>query len=243
MAWTVATFQDQVQMMTGNTGLNDRVLTWVNRVLMEIAKKAYWTKQTKSITTPTVIAGTPTTLAGAWLENTDDLGEQNIVSLHRVEVTNSNSETLLTHCATRDLYALYNGRLVSYKETNDITHYAVPTWATGSSGATQHLYPNIAVYPGGANGTTTTKVYFLTVPDKLTGADGSHWFMNKYPTMVLAGLLRYVFLYLGDAQSYLVQKAIYVNGIKDAILSEESVVASTPSMRSVFPEILARGSQ
>lgn len=240
MAWDVAEFQDQVQLATGQMGLNDRVLGWLNRVLMEVAKKAYWTKLIKSVTT-IVPTASDDTLNGVWLTNTDDLGEANITSLHRIEVTNSGSECLAKHTTTQDLYARYHAALVDYASGNDVTHYCVPQWSEGGSGAVRHQYPEIAVYPVGVAATTTTKAYFSTVPDKLTGGSSTHWMLTKYPHLFMAGTLRYAFLFLGDLQSYMIWKQRFVNGMKDMVMSEESMVANAPAFGGVFPEVLTRG--
>lgn len=239
MAWDVAEFQDQVQVATGNTGLNDRVLKWLNRVLMDLARKAYWTKQTRYNTTLAVPV-TANTLDGVWLDG-DALGQDNIISLHRLECTYAGSERLLTHVPTQDLYTRYHASLVSYTIGNDITHYCTPVWSEGGSGAVRYMNPEFGVFPCGTAAITTLKAFYSAAPDKLTGSASTHWMMTKYPKTVLAGILRYTFLYLGDLQSYMLWKQSFVNGVKDMILSEESVVANAPAFGGMFPEVLTRG--
>lgn len=241
MAWDVAEFQDQVQMITGNTGINDRVLAWLNRVLMTVATKAYWTKLTQYDTTLAVPA-TANTLNGVWIDG-DALGQANIISMHRLECTLASSERLVTHLSTQELYNRYHGSLVSYTSGNDITHYCVPTWSTGGSGAASYMNPEFGVYPCGTEATTTMKAFFSVAPDKLVGGASTHWIMTKYPLTVLAGVLRYAFLFLSDMQAYVLWKQKFVNGLKDMVMSEESVVASSPAFGGVFPEVLTRGVQ
>lgn len=239
MAWDVAEFQDQVQLITGNTGLNDRVLGWLNRVLMEVSKKAYWTKQTRYDTTLAVPA-TGNALNTVWIDG-DALGQDNIISMHRLECTLASSERLVTHLSTQDLYTRYHGSLAAYTSGNDITHYCTPTWSEGGDTDERYMNPEFGVYPCGVEATTTLKAFYSAAPDKLTSSVGTHWMLTKYPKTFLSGVLRYAFLYLGDLQSYMLWKQNFANGIKDMLLSEESVVANAPAFGGVFPEVLTRG--
>lgn len=239
MAWDVAEFQDQVQVATGNPGINDRVLGWLNRVLMTLANKAYWTKQTRYDTT-LVVPASANVLNDVWLDG-DSLGQDNIIAMHRLECTLASSERLLTHLQTQDLYSRYHASLVTYTSGNDVTHYCTPTWSEGGSGAARYMNPEFGVYPLGVEATTTFKAFYTAAPDKLTGGASTHWMLTKYPHVVLAGLLRYAFLYLGELPSYMEWKRRFVNGLKDMLVSEESVVANTPSFGGVFPSVLTRG--
>jgi hypothetical protein len=239
MAWDVAEMQDQVQVITGHDGLNARVLEWVNRVLQQITKKAFWNKQVKQLSLDSRGAVT-TDIDDTWVDG-GDLGLANAIAVHRLDFTGQNT---LLRGSLQALYAKFSGLIISYTSGTDVTHYSIARWIEAGAGAARYMKPEIAMFPLGASAGGDDNLYqahYLAAPDKLTGAGDTFWMMTKYPNVVLAGVLRLAFVFLGDFQSYGIWKAQFLNGIQRMLMSEETSVASTPQFRGVYPEILTRG--
>ena len=256
MAWELQDFQEQVEVMTGHANVSDKVKAWVNRTLMEISSKTYWTKQVKTESIAPSYTDTPsTTITANWATWTT-FYTGNPIALHRLsyKTTDDVRDSVLIRESVQDFYAKQHSVSVTYSEGGaDPTRYCVPMWSsyTTGAGATRYFLPSIAHYPQSMVTTVTTAVThfelsYLSAPDKLTAATGSgssNWMTNKYPLGVLAGTMRWASLYIGDTQAYQIWKGKYENGLKDMLMNEETVVASTPSMRAVYPEDILRGGQ
>lgn len=115
MAWTVGQIQNQVQVLTGNHNLSDRVVTWTNRVLMAVACKAPWTKNLASST----IGSFPrvTTVTGQWASWTT-WASSDIINLHHIIY---DTQGVLVRCALQDFYGNLHGRNASYS-TDEPSH-------------------------------------------------------------------------------------------------------------------------
>jgi hypothetical protein len=140
-----------------------------------------------------------------------------------------------------DLYARYQGRNVSYS-AGDLESFSAVYWASMGTAPTCYLVPYLAFWPQATTLTLTNAVVakYLKALDKETTAAGYNWISDKYPMVVLAGIMRCASLYIGDGQAYLYWKGKYANGIKEMILMETTVQAGTPYRRSVYPEDIFR---
>lgn len=256
MAWELQDFQEQVEVMTGHANVSDKVLKWVNRTLMEISGKTYWTKQIKTESIAPSYTNTPAvTVADNWATWTT-FYSGNPMALHRLSyVTTADvRESVLVRESVQDFYAKQHAVSVTYSAGGaDPDRYCVPMWSSYTTGAgtTCYFLPSIAHYPQSmlttaATAVTHLELSYLSAPDKLTAATGdgaSNWMTSKYPMVILAGAMRWASLYIGDTQAYQIWKGKYENGLKDMMMNEEMVVASTPCMRAVYPEDILRGGQ
>lgn len=256
MAWEVQDFQEQVEVMTGHANVSDKVMTWVSRTLMEVASKTYWTKQVKTEAIAPSYTDTPsTTVTENWATWTT-FYTANPMALHRLSyVTTADiRDSVLVRESVQDFYAKQHAVSVTYSEGDaDPARYCVPMWSSYQTGTAGDYYflPSVAHYPQSmittvATALTHLELGYLSAPNKMTAATGagsSNWMTDKYPMVVLAGVMRYASLYIGDAQAYRIWKGKYENGLKDMLMNEEMVVASTPSMRAVYPEDILRGGQ
>jgi len=250
MAFDVGEIQKQVTLMVGHDGLNSKVITWTNRVLMTIVGKAYWQSQVKRIQVQPV-TGT-TTVSSNWI--TSSLTAQDIINVYRVEqaqmATTANTVgtyvNVLQHCALDGLYGHYYG-LNASTSASTMEQYAVVGWGVTTSGTfttSNYMYPSLAVYPNAnATGTQTPGhllVHALVAPTVVSGTGDTNWIIQKYFDVVLAGVLRLARLYVGDAQGYILEKTEFENGIRDMLTNEESYMAQTPTLRGITPETLGR---
>lgn len=235
MSWTVGMIQNQVQVLTGNYNLSDRVVTWTNRVLMSLAVKAPWTKQLGSAT----IGSFPraTTVTSQWASWTS-WATFDIINLHHIIY---DTKGVLVRCALQDFYGNLHGRNASY--SNDIpSHYAVPGWVTYDvAGVDRYMIPYLVAYPFYTTATNAFTAYYLSAPGKMTGAASTHWILDKYGKLVLAGVMRLAMLFLGNLQGYMLWQQEYAASLTDMIRNEEAIVASTPHMRGMVPSVVLRG--
>jgi len=238
MAWTVVKFQEQVQIMTDHKGLASKTITWINRTLMEILVKDYWQKQVNTVATGG--ASQVTTVTGQWFTDSA-VSSLNIVDIHRIDYSTT---AALVRQPVQDFYANFHG-LNASNSTGDYARYCVPKWVSMTAGTYNdwYLIPEIGVSPIAATGTTDLTMGYLSAPDAFTATSDSNWITDQYPQVVLAGVLRRAFLFIGDSQRYLIWKAKFENGVRDMILSEQTSVAATPHLRGVYPEEILRGGQ
>ncbi len=248
MGWTVGDFQEQVEMMTSHSGLSDKVEGWLNRVIMEVAGKAHWRRQiTTQSVAPNVNASTAVT--ANWLYDTT-MTASNPMAIYGANyrsVTFSTAastnivEQALIQQSPKDFYDYQNGLAVTYG-VGDPERYCQPKWTSYSNGGNYYMLPQVAVYPQYLSATSAhLELKYLSAPEKLSGTDDNNWITDKYPKMVLNGVLRYAFLYLSDTASYNIAKANYVNGVADMVRNEEAVLASNPYRRGVMPSEVMRG--
>lgn len=251
---TVGDLQAQVQMMTGHSGLASKVTGWCNRVLSDICTRAYWTEQLGTGFAHHTVAANATTNSPqthAFPMNTTcgDATYDEFIAPYAVDQVSltanttgpyiSNFERPLVRLEIPDLYAQMAG---------------------SSAGVISAISKYYAVIRGDINATTgTVSEYFYGV-NATTATDGTHamaitgawtlapldssndtcWIMQRYPRVILAGVLARVRLYLGDPVGYLTEKAEYENGIADMLRVEESVTASNPVMGGVDHSALGR---
>jgi len=234
MAWTVEVFQDQVQLMTDHKGLASKTITWVNRTIAEIVCKDYWLKQINTISTGG--ASQVTTVTSQWFTDTQ-MQSLNPIDMQRIDYSTT---AALWRQPVQDFYANFHGLNASHTVGN-YKNFCIPQWTSYVSGTNQYLLPRLAVYPITGTGTTDLTGAYLAAPDKFDETTDSNWITNQYPQVVLAGVLRRAFLYIGDSQRYLIWKARFENGVKDMILSEQTSVAATPHLRGILPEEVQRG--
>jgi hypothetical protein len=231
MAWTVGQIQNQVQVLTGNHNLSDRVVTWTNRVLMGLATKAPWNKQLQTET----LGGFPkvTTVTGQWA-TWAPWATRDIINVHHIIY---DTQGVLVRNALQDFYGNLHGRNASYSSEIP-SHYAIPGWC---SEAGQYMIPLLVVYPFYTTATNAFLVQYLAAPGKMTGAASTHWILDKYGKLVLAGVMRLAMLFLGNLQGYMLWQQVYAASLTDMIRNEEAIVASTPHMRGMVPSIVLRG--
>jgi len=234
MAWTVQTLQDQVQLLTGHDGLASSVVTWTNRVMMEIANKAFWPRHLK-----TVNLGAPvqsSVVSEQWINNTA-FASLNIMAVHRMAY---GSTRPLEHRALQDFYSFFQGGNANYT-TGEFERYCIPKWISASASSEYFMYPMLAVHPISSTTTDAIQMSYLEAPEKFDSSDDYNWILTKYPQVILAGVLRYAFLYIGDGSRYGVWKGNYINGLADMVRNETTTLASTPAMRAIYPEQILRG--
>jgi hypothetical protein len=234
MSWTVQTLQDQVQLLTGHDGLASEVMTWANRVMMELAHKAYWPRQLKNVDLGSPVQSA--TVASQWINNTA-FWSLDIMGIHRV---NYGTNGVLTRHAVQDFYGFFHGADANYI-TGAFERYCVPKWTSGSQTSNYYMWPLIAVHPIYNTSTNSIQVNYLQAPAKFTLATDYNWILTKYPQVVLAGVLRYAFLFIGDGNRYSIFKGKYINGIADMVRNETASLASTPALRGQYPEQIMRG--
>lgn len=237
MAWTVANLQNQVQQHTNRAGIDAKVLGWTNRVLMELGTKAFWTRNVESFSIPGSGFTTATTsIPAQWISLTE-AATRDVVAFQQVVYGTTGA---LVRLEMQDFYARLQGLAMNYAPGN-FAFYSIPRWVSSVSGADEFQVPSVVVSPITTTATNPLTAYCLCAPDKLTQATDTYWFLSKYPLVVLAGVLRYACIYVGDLAGYLRAKGDYENGIKEMILSEETTMAATPMLRGIFPEQLMRG--
>lgn len=257
MAFDVAEIQSQVQLLTGSDQLNSKVLNWINRTVMDICTRTYFPKQmgecmvstsdtamdtsvlgnaVVSIGTPgtnfiapyyaaacTATASTPTVIADVFLHQQAIQGEVMDV-LHRAHDTTERRGTVIEH------YAMAYG-------SNDTS--------SATTGGTQSVY--VLPYPHFASPTATNTagqqflyLRYLKAPAALTLGNQTLWLTENYFRVVLAGVMRYARLYLGDPRGYLMEKALFENGVAEMMLQEQTGLPASPVLRGVYPEVFTR---
>ena len=242
MSWTVSTFQDQVEVMTGHKGLSDKVQTWLNRSIMEISTKAMWKRMviTQSIAPD---AEPSATVTANWITNVTmaDSNPMAIFGANYRTATNVLEQALVQH-SPHDFYAHQHGLAVDYT-TGDPEKFCIPEWASyANTTGDYYMLPKIAIFPQSlTTGDADLQVKYQSAPEKMSTSSDNNWITNKYPRVVLNGILRYAYLYLGDSVSYNLAKSQFLNGIADMIRNEETVLASTPHRRGVMPQEVMRG--
>lgn len=231
MSWTVGNIQDQVTQLTGYRNVTDKILPWINRTVQQMAQKAFFTKQVYT----TSIGGVSqvTTPSSQWFSVTG----LNLINVHHIEY--STTAKLERH-PIQDMYGAFHGLNASYS-VGAFEKYAIPKWGTYTTGGAQYLVPYFAMYPLATTATDALTLHYLAAPDKFTATTDTHWILDKYPHVVLAGVMRYVMLYVADRDRYLAWKQEYVRGIKQMQRQESSIVASTPNMRGLIPEVILGG--
>lgn len=255
MAWNVGNIQEQVQLMTGRNGLNTLVLTWANRVLMEIATMAFWQKQTAVFNQPTDAGATnATTVTSQWV-SLSTASASNPIAILQAEVVQGAAATFVAPMVRHEPQELYSYRhgLNVTVSSNVPDSYAVVEWVSATSGATTQnwIVPKVAFHPNvSTNNTNSVNLswHMLVAPDILTSSTGtgggeSLWIMQQYFHVVLAGVLRYAMIHIGDFNRYMLSKAEYENGKKDMIMNEHTSLASTPIRRGMFSESYYREMQ
>jgi hypothetical protein len=236
MAWTVQNIQNQVQTAVGRSGIDSKVLSWINRVLMELATRAYWTRNTNEVDV-SGFALAATTLSNNWVSLTQAASMNGIAIYQAYEGTTAAMQRL----EGQDLYSRAQGN-VHTAQTGDFHYYALPAWRSYTTTAGEEfLVPQVAALPVPSSSTIPCTMSMLCAPAKLTAAGDTHWFLKKYPQTVLAGVLRYASLYVGDLAGYLAAKGHFENGFRDMILGEETTMVATPALRGVIPEVIQRG--
>lgn len=241
MSWDVANIQSHVQLATGNDGLSSRVITWFNRTIMEIVTSGVLPKQIEIKSQHPLSTATNTTsgVDDGWTSVATD----NIVALHHLVLqatTNTTAATSyynpLVRMDVRDLYPRYHGLAVS--QTGDpVENYANVKWTTYSAGS--HMGPLIALALEPSN--RSAEVHLYKAPDKATTAADTNWILRKYPKVVLAGVLRYAFIYLGNPARYQYEQQQFKAGVEDIIKNETGDIAHAPVMRGVVPGFFQRG--
>lgn len=253
MAYDVLEIQNQVALMTGHNGLATRTITWTNRVIQEIATRAYWQRQIAQIyvryASTTGVA--TTSLSDLWI-TAGSLTQKDIINIYRadhVSVTGTLVSSYFHQIVRRNaegLFANLHGQTFNVTgagASGRVNQYAVVGWSSDSTVSTQ-FEPKIAVFPNALTTDVTVEamqLHYLKSPQKFTAVTDTNWILRDYFNVVLSGVLRLARLYLGDAQGYLLEKREYEDGIKRMLMQEESPVASTPVMRGVVPEEVRRG--
>lgn len=253
MAWfTLGHVQNQVQLLTGHDGLADKVTRWTNRVMNEIVLKAYWVS---SMGVTYAIPGSgmkDSTVPNQWFS-------VDPVTVHFHEfVAPYAADRVVMKDATwiskyirplirldiMDMYAAVQGTTVAAQAGvpaeygmvyGDVNTSGTPRqylWAAPAFGTT------VTTASGGGGGVVA--VSYLGTPLLLVSGTDTNWILSDYFKVVLAGVMRYARVYLGDYQGYLLEKAEFENGLRDMLLHEETASASTPRMQGLNPEVLGR---
>lgn len=234
MSWTVGDIENQVLQLSGYRNISDKLLAWTNRTVAQIGQKAFWTKQVQSASIGG--ASQTNTISDQWFSATG-LALSNFIAMRRIDY---GTHAMMVRQAVEDLYKNFHGLVASYS-VGSFEKYAIAKYGTCTSGNDQFMAPYIAVYPIYATNTSDFTAHFLAAPAKFTTTTDTHWILDKYPSVIIAGVMRYVELYVGNLQGYLSWKKIYLMGISNMMKTEESSVASTPNMRGVLPELVMRG--
>jgi hypothetical protein len=238
--WTLQNIQNQVQLLTGNDGITEFVTAWANRVLMEISTKAFWNRQIVlrnvggGTTTGTAVETHFVSLTQAAAMTTATLAGD-LIAIHRM-VWHSTAE--LIPFSLRDLYAQLYGVVVNTSGGSSFDKYAVARWETY---ATVNMVPDVVFWPHVTSATTAISCYGLEAPKVMSEVTDTCWPLEFYPQVVLAGVMRYASLYLGDSTSYLLWKGKYENGVHDILQSEERRPVGTPTRRAIYPESMFQG--
>lgn len=232
MSWTVETIQSQVLQLTGYRNISDKVLIWLNRTMQQVAQKDLWVKQTYSTTMGG--AAQSVTPSSQWFSVTG----LDFINVHHIEY---GTKAKLVRHPVQDLYAAYHGLAGNYS-VGDFEQYAIPKWGTyTTTTGVQYMAPYFAVFPLTTTATDAFTLHYLSAPARFTATTDTHWILDKYPQMILAGVMRYVMLYVGDRERYLAWKQRFQTGLALMKRQEMSVVASTPNMRGVLPEVVLGG--
>lgn len=241
MGWTVGDYQDQVEMMTGHKGLGDKVQSWLNRTIMEISTKAIWKRMviTQSIAPD---AEPSTTVSANWISNVT-MTSSNPMAIFGANYRTATNvlEKALIQNSPLDFYAYQHGLSITYG-TGDVERYCQPKWTSYSNAGSYYMLPQVAIWPQAlTTGDADLELKYQSAPEKFTTTTDNNWITNKYPRVVLNGVLRYAYLYLGDTVSYNLSKSQYVNGVADMLRNEETVLASAPYRKGVMPSEVMRG--
>lgn len=260
MAFDLAYLKNQVNLYAGgHDGLDAYVARWANLTLWDMATRAFWTKQMEIGFAHASGAAnlSASTLSSHWfsLNVTNTRNTANVaafVAPYRVDqvsmsATNGTGSAIigtygqpLLRLEVNDLYNRYANQSPAAVTNATVSYYALvqPHNDTAS-------IPKFAVYPPFASSTITQggalAVQYLGAPFGLTNSTDTTWMLTKYPRVVLAGVLSYVAVYLGDIQDFLVRSSEYENGIADMLRIEEVHLASKPVKRGVTMEYLNRG--
>jgi hypothetical protein len=261
MAFALSDVQSNVQLMTRHDGLADQVKTWTNRVIQDICTRAYWMRNTglgyfESAYSP--INGSQSTPPVVnMITSNPAFGEMiNMVEADYGVLTGAGTtlaiqyrKSNLRRVDLRDLYMGADG--CSSSTTADyvstvVERYAVAPFWTSATHTNSYREPGVLMFPqplsGNAQLTTggcVAALYLGALP-KLTTSTSTNWILEKYFKVVLAGVMRYVRLFLGDSQGYLLERSEYENGLRDMLLHEEAPTALTPVMRGVGNEYMGR---
>jgi len=237
MSITAQFFQSQVQILSGNDQIASKVLTWVSRACQEIAMKALWKQQTRSVNVGGL--GAVTTVVSQWASLTP-AAASNFVQMIHVKYNSGGSVYPLYRLEPQDLYSNFQGVTGTYS-ADTVEAYCIPRWTTSGNATSQYMAPYMAVYPVGTTAVTAYTAHFHSAPDKVATANDTNWIMSKYPGVVLNRVMALASLYLKDSQGYLLYMSKYANGVKDMVLTEETNVAATPYRRGIVPEVVMRG--
>lgn len=253
--------QSHVQLMSRHDGLASLVLTWTNRVVQDICTRAYWMRNT-GVGFASPFIATTTALADILSAqiplatpnpNLDEL--INVVGMDHVALTGAGTTLKvntfignLRRSELRDLYAAQAGAIPGSVK-GPKSYAVIPRLGTNSNTTgTTDTDRGVAflVFPPPPAATTTSTAggalaatYLGSLP-YLNDSSDTNWILARYFKVVLAGVMRYVRLYLGDSQGYLLERSEYENGIRDMLLHEEAATAGTPGLRAVGDEYMGR---
>lgn len=234
MSWDLQNVQSQVQLLTREAGLTDKVTKWCNRTIMEVSTVAFWPKNLKRLSQFAINSGN-NTITSAWNSITAD----NIIDLHRVAIHSPTTDTtfynVLHRHGVRDLYGFFDGDAATHS-ADKIEGYAIPRWTTN---ATTQLAPQVAVYPN-ENTARAMEIHYLSAPEALSAGTDTNWVLRRYPMVVMQGTLRRAFLYLGNTARYSVARSEFMSGLKDIVNQELGDIAYAPVMQDVVNEHLRR---
>jgi hypothetical protein len=234
MSWDLQNIQSQVQLVTRQDGLTDKVTRWCNRAIMEISSSAFFGKNLKRESQFPINSGS-NTITSAWNAITAD----NIVDIHRVAIQSPTTDTTfynpLSRVGVRDLYAFYRGGAATVSN-DQIDAYAVARWRTNG---TAQMAPDVAVFPN-EDSSRAMEIHYLAAPEALTTGSDTNWILRRYPEVVLNGTLRRAFLYVGNVPRYMRARSDFMNGVKDVISQELGTIAHAPVMRDIVAEYIRR---
>lgn len=252
MAYDVAELQAQVALATGHDNLASRVITWTNRVIQEIATRAYWQAQLaqRYISYENIGAVTSGALSNVW--NIAGLTNVDLVNVYRMAHVKQSNATQISSYYHQVIRADIDGVAAKYGSAytygysvgNDAAkYYAIAGWQNTITNSSS-FGPKIMFFPNVSTTVTTTfamQVHFLRAPTKFTAAADTNWLVTQHFSVVLSGVLRLARLYLGDAQGYLLEDREFEQGILQMLRSYESPRAATPVMRQIVPDDVRRG--
>lgn len=254
---TLSDLQSQILLATGHGGISAKVTKWANRVCQDVATRVFWMQQigVGLAHHATAANATHTTRADlhAFSMQTPNASLNELIAPYAVDqvtITTNTTGTFigayerpLIRVEHADLYQIAAGSTPVTSSTSSF--YAMVRGniqsLTATAGGT--IIEDFVAFPFPATTASTVQalgITYLGSPLILDSDEDTNWMMQRYPRVVLAGVLRYARLYLNDVVGYLKEKAEFENGIADMVRVEEVASANAPVMGGVDNAILGR---